>query len=83
MLQGAAYAAFRHASASPKGTRRPDTTPIGPDANFILAALRETGDLVAAALGDRRLSPPMALKRRETRRPLDAVFSRAGGVCRH
>ena len=28
--------------------------PVGPDANFGLAALRETGDLVAAALGDQR-----------------------------
>ncbi|MGO8849390.1 hypothetical protein [Mycobacterium sp.] len=26
--------------------------PVGPNANFVLAALRETGDIVAAALGD-------------------------------
>jgi hypothetical protein len=33
-----AYAAFRHASAAPTGTHRPDTTPVGPNANFVLAA---------------------------------------------
>jgi hypothetical protein len=54
VLQGAAYAAFRRASPSPDGARRPDTAPAGPDANFVLAALRETGVLVAAALGEDR-----------------------------
>jgi hypothetical protein len=54
VLQGAAYAQFRHASPATNGTRRPDTAPVGPNTNFVLAALRETGDLVAAALGDQR-----------------------------
>jgi hypothetical protein len=30
------------------------STPVSPEANFILAALRETGDLAAAALGDEK-----------------------------
>jgi predicted ATPase/class 3 adenylate cyclase len=54
VLQGAAYAAFRRASPAPDGTHRPDSAPVGPHANFVLAALRETGDLVAAAVGDAR-----------------------------
>jgi predicted ATPase/class 3 adenylate cyclase len=54
VLQGAAYAAFRRASPAPKGTRRSDTAPVGPNANFVLTALRETGELAAAALGDER-----------------------------
>jgi predicted ATPase/class 3 adenylate cyclase len=54
VLQGAAYAAFRRASPAPNGARRPAAVPIGPNANFVLAALRETGALVAAALGEER-----------------------------
>jgi hypothetical protein len=54
VLQGAAYAAFRRASPAPNGTSRPAAGPVGPNANFVLTALRETGDLVAAALGDQR-----------------------------
>jgi predicted ATPase/class 3 adenylate cyclase len=54
VLQGAAYAAFRRASPAPSGTSRPAAAPVGPNANFLLTALRETGDLVAAALGDQR-----------------------------
>jgi predicted ATPase/class 3 adenylate cyclase len=60
VLQGAAYGAFRRASPDPDGTRKPDTAPADPNTNFVLSALRETGDLVAAALGDER--------RRELRR---------------
>jgi hypothetical protein len=54
VLQGAAYAAFRRASPAADGARRSDTAPVGPNANFVLTALRETGDLIAAALGDQR-----------------------------
>ena len=54
VLQGAAYAAFRRASPAAGGARRPDTALVGPNANFVLAELRETGDIVAAALGDDR-----------------------------
>jgi hypothetical protein len=54
VLHGAAYAAFRRASPAPTTIRRSDAAPVGPNANFVLAALRETGDLVAAALGDQR-----------------------------
>jgi predicted ATPase/class 3 adenylate cyclase len=54
VLQGAAYAAFRRASPATDGARRSDTAPVDPNANFVLAALRETGDLVAAVLGDQR-----------------------------
>jgi hypothetical protein len=32
----------------------PHAAPIDPNANFVHTALRETGDLVAAALGDER-----------------------------
>jgi hypothetical protein len=54
VLQGAAYAAFRRASPISTGTPRPDTGSVGANANFVLTALRDTGDLVAAALGDER-----------------------------
>jgi predicted ATPase len=54
VVQGAAYAAFRRAGPAAKGTRQLETAPVGSNANFVLAALRETGDLVAAALGDER-----------------------------
>jgi ATP/maltotriose-dependent transcriptional regulator MalT len=54
VLQGAAYAAFRRASPAPIGTRRSDTAPVDPNANFVLTALRETGDMVGTALGDQR-----------------------------
>jgi hypothetical protein len=54
VVQGAAYAAFRRASPAANSTGRSESAPVGPNANFVLAALRETGDLVAAALGDER-----------------------------
>ena len=54
ILRGAAYAAFRQASPV-DDSARPETSRADASANFVLAALRETGDLVAAALGaDRR-----------------------------
>lgn len=34
--------------------RQSGTTPVTPDANFILAALREAGDVIDAALGEER-----------------------------
>jgi predicted ATPase/class 3 adenylate cyclase len=48
VLLGAAYANFRRASASPEGA------PAAPASNFVFEALRESRDLVAAALGDDR-----------------------------
>jgi hypothetical protein len=51
VLQGAAYAIFRYASRIPQGT---SAASVETDANFVLAALRETGSLVAAALGEKR-----------------------------
>jgi hypothetical protein len=54
VVQGAAYAAFRRASPAANSTTRPEAAAVGPNANFVLAALRETGGLVAAALGDER-----------------------------
>jgi predicted ATPase/class 3 adenylate cyclase len=54
VLRGAAYAAFGRASPTPNDIGRPDTDPVDPNTNFVLTALRETGDLVAAALGDER-----------------------------
>lgn len=55
VLQGAAYAAFRRASPATEPTGRSDGAPVDPNANFVLMAQRETGDLVAAALGAERL----------------------------
>jgi tetratricopeptide (TPR) repeat protein len=54
VLQGAAYAAFRAASPASTSARRSDAASADPSANFVLTALRETGDLVAAELGDER-----------------------------
>src|SRR5262249_42008369 len=51
VLQGAAYTAFRRASPSQPGTRGSDTESAGSRVNFVLKALRETGEIVAAALG--------------------------------
>jgi predicted ATPase/class 3 adenylate cyclase len=53
VLRGAAYAAFHRASMSGAGSRS-DNAPADTNVNFILAALRETGDAVATALGDDR-----------------------------
>jgi predicted ATPase/class 3 adenylate cyclase len=51
VLRGAAYAAYRRGSTpqSSPGERRGD-----PSVNFLLEALREAGDIVAAALGEER-----------------------------
>jgi predicted ATPase len=53
VLHGAAYAAFRRASPDPNRSRT-RTALVDSNDNFLLAALRETGDLVATALGDER-----------------------------
>jgi hypothetical protein len=54
VLQGAAYAAFRRAIPAVATAERPAPPPAGTSANFVLQALRETGELVVAALGDER-----------------------------
>jgi predicted ATPase/class 3 adenylate cyclase len=53
VLRGAAYAAFHRASIS-GNSQRPGSAPVDSNVNFVLTALRETGDAVAAALGDDR-----------------------------
>jgi predicted ATPase/class 3 adenylate cyclase len=54
VLQGSAYAAFR--AASPAGTGTQSSTNAHTDShfNFVLQALRETGEIVASALGKER-----------------------------
>jgi hypothetical protein len=59
VLQGASYAAFRFASGESSGGR--PVTPGTARSNFLLEALRETGAIVAASLGD-----PIARDLRET-----------------
>jgi hypothetical protein len=54
VLQGAAYAAFRAASPDVPSTPAPKAAPTESHFNFILQALRETGEIVAAALGKER-----------------------------
>jgi hypothetical protein len=54
VLQGAAYKAFGRASPGGGAKRRSDGRPADPNANFVLVALRQTGALVAAALGTER-----------------------------
>ena len=64
ILRGAAYATFhnmldwaeRQPGATPErdSSSRSDTSRVDASANFVLAALREAGDLVTAALGDDR-----------------------------
>jgi hypothetical protein len=54
ILRGAAYATFELASPDSHGARQPAASRVDASANFVLAALRETGGLVAAALGDDR-----------------------------
>jgi hypothetical protein len=54
VLLGAAYATFRKAAVEAGGNKRSGTASIGPNANFVLTALHEAGDIVAAALGGDR-----------------------------
>jgi predicted ATPase/class 3 adenylate cyclase len=51
VLQGASYAIFRRAASDSGGGIRPGTSPVGRNANFVLTALHEVGDIVADALG--------------------------------
>ncbi len=53
VLRGAAYAAFKEANPRAESSS-PQASPVEPNANFLLVALRETGDLVTAALGEDR-----------------------------
>jgi hypothetical protein len=52
VLRGAAYAAYRRGSASQ--SPQTGTVPGDSNVNFTVVALRETGDLVSAAIGDER-----------------------------
>lgn len=54
VLRGSAYAAYRAASPTGPSTRGSNTAPTESHFNFILQALRETGEIVAAALGKER-----------------------------
>ncbi len=54
ILRGAAYAAFSAAGAAAARTRSSSDAPNDSEVNFILEALRETGEIVAAALGAER-----------------------------
>jgi predicted ATPase len=51
VLRGAAYAAYRRGST---GQSSPATVRGNPGVNYLLAALREAGDIVTAALGEER-----------------------------
>ena len=52
VLRGAAYSGFHQGASRSQSPLPPGASDS--DSNFILAALRETGDLVAAALGEER-----------------------------
>ena len=54
VLRGAAYAALRQASPTAQPAPQSDDAPVDPNTNFLLVAQRETGDIVAAAIGDNR-----------------------------
>jgi hypothetical protein len=54
ILRGAAYAAFSAAGAAAARTRSSSDAPNDSQVNFVLEALRETGEIVAAALGAER-----------------------------
>ena len=54
VLHGAAYATFKRAASEASSIVRSSTAVVGPNANFVLTAMHETGDIVAAAIGDER-----------------------------
>ncbi len=54
VLRGSAIAAYRAAGLGAPSTPRPKTEPTGSHVNFVTQALRETGEIVAAALGKER-----------------------------
>ena len=73
VLHGAGYATFRQGSGTPDSTRRPDRR-NGPNPNFLIGALHETGDLVADALGAQRARE---LRRTGTAMSMDEAISYA------
>ncbi|MBE1550492.1 putative ATPase/class 3 adenylate cyclase [Mycobacterium sp. OAS707] len=54
LLNGAAFATFRSADPTTHTARRADKQPFGTSTNFLLQMLRETSDIVTAAVGDAR-----------------------------
>ena len=66
VLHGAAYATFRRAASEAGGARQSGTEALGRNTNFVLTALREAGDIIAAALGDERLRELRAVGRAMT-----------------
>ena len=54
VLHSAAYTTFRRAASEAGDQARSGTAPVGPNANFMLTAMHETGDIVAEALGNER-----------------------------
>jgi hypothetical protein len=54
VLNGASYADLRRATQVIDGAGRSETADVGSNINFVLTAVHESGDLVAAALGDER-----------------------------
>jgi hypothetical protein len=54
VLLGATYTAFQSAMPAPRSGGRSRASQVGTGANFLFQALRETGDLVASALGEER-----------------------------
>ncbi len=55
VLQSAAYATFRRMATAPLRSDRSNPSSAATNANFVFEALRETGDLAAAAIGVDRL----------------------------
>jgi hypothetical protein len=51
---GGLYRVPAHKPGAPNGTSGSDGASVGPNTNFVLGGLRETGEIVAAALGDQR-----------------------------
>jgi hypothetical protein len=54
VLRGAAYATFKGAVSEASSIGRSSTAVVGPNTNFVLTAMHETGDIVANGLGDER-----------------------------
>jgi predicted ATPase len=54
ILRGAAYSAYAHANPRHPVTKQTNAGRTARNANFVLAALQEAGEIVSAALGDER-----------------------------
>jgi predicted ATPase/class 3 adenylate cyclase len=54
VLCGAAYAVFRRAASETMGDEQRSAATVGTNANFVLRALHEAGDIVGAAVGNAR-----------------------------